>query len=199
MGHKKAGQEEMGKAPWFYRTFKNERLSIVNEDREQHARLRRPMAHGFSEQTVRDQGPIIQGYVNLFCQRLREASAESQLVVLSDWLSYVAFDIVGDLSFGEPFGCLKEGKEDEWLETMSNLGTTAIMFQMLGFFPWLKNFLLMLFAEKMEKYRDAHLSSSKEKMRRRMELQGTRPDFIHGLLQKREELVSHYVRFAYHA
>ena len=189
MGHKKADQEEMGKAPWFYRTFKHEALSIVNEDREPHARLRRPMSHGFSEQSLRDQGPVIRGYVDLFCQRLCEASAKSQLVVLSNWLSYVAFDIVGDLSFGEPFGCLKEGKEDEWLKSMANLGTTGVMFQCLGFFSWIKEPLVMIFANKMRKYRDAHLSSSTEKMRRRIEFKGERPDFIHGLLQKREQLV----------
>lgn len=191
MGHKKADQEEMGKAPWFYRTFKYEALSIINEDRKPHARLRRPMSHGFSEQSLRDQGPVIRGYVDLFCQRLREASAKSQLVVLSDWLSYVAFDIVGDLSFGEPFGCLKEGKEDEWLTSMANLGTTGVIFQCLGFFPWIKEPLVMIFAKTMRKYRDAHLSSSTEKMRRRIEFKGERPDFIQGLLQKREQLVSH--------
>lgn len=74
---------------------------------------------------------------------------------------------------------------------ISRNGTTAILFQVLDFFPWLKNILLMLFSEKMKKYRDAHLRSSKDKMRRRIQLQGTRPDFIEGLLQKREELVSY--------
>ncbi|KAL4812402.1 cytochrome P450 [Aspergillus spinulosporus] len=186
--HQRYGDiEEMGKAPWFYRMYKHEPLSIINEDRERHSHLRRPMAHGFSEQSLRDQGPIIRGYVDLFCQRLREASASSKLVVLSDWLSYVAFDIVGDLSFGEPFGCLKEGKEDEWLKSMSNLGVTAIMFQILGFFPWIKHILFIFFYKKMRKYCDAHFKKSEEKLWRRIKIQGTRSDFIEGLLQKREQ------------
>jgi hypothetical protein len=80
------------------------------------------MSHGFSEQSLRDQGPIIRGYAELLCQRLREVPTKTQPVVLSDWLFHVALHIVGDLSFGELFGCLKEGKEDEWLKSMSKLG-----------------------------------------------------------------------------
>ena len=28
-----------------------------------------------------------------------------------NWLNYLAFDIIGDLAFGEPFGMLKKGKD----------------------------------------------------------------------------------------
>lgn len=43
------------------------------------------------------------------------------------------------------------------------------------------------FAKAMRKYRDAHPRSSTERMRRRVEYKGERPDFIHGLLQKSEQ------------
>jgi hypothetical protein len=74
-----------------------------------HARQRRALAHAFSKQALLEQEPILRGYVNLFVQRLREMAHDGKPANMVSWFNFCTFDIIGDLSFGEPFGCLREG------------------------------------------------------------------------------------------
>ncbi|KAJ6109331.1 cytochrome P450 monooxygenase [Penicillium sp. IBT 16267x] len=113
MGHKN-GEPEMAKANWFYRPL-DEPLHIVNEDIDEHKRLRRQMAHAFSEKSMREQEPMIRKYVDILLERLRENCTNGS-VVISDWYNFTTFDIIGDLAFGESFGCLEGCKYDEWIK-----------------------------------------------------------------------------------
>jgi hypothetical protein len=51
----------------------------------------------------------LKGYVNLFVDRLREKAHKGEPANMVSWFNFCTFDIIGDLSFGEPFGCLREG------------------------------------------------------------------------------------------
>jgi hypothetical protein len=74
-----------------------------------HARQRRALAHAFSKQALMEQEHILREYVDLFVARLREMARRGEEVDMVRWFSFCTFDIIGDLSFGEPFGCLREG------------------------------------------------------------------------------------------
>ena len=74
-----------------------------------HARQRRALAHAFSKQALLEQEPILRGYVDLFVQKLREMAHRGEAANMVSWFNFCTFDIIGDLSFGEPFGCLSEG------------------------------------------------------------------------------------------
>jgi cytochrome P450 len=76
---------------------------------EHHARQRRALAHAFSRQALLEQEPILRGYVDLFVTRLRELARKGEPANMASWFNFCTFDIIGDLSFGEPFGCLREG------------------------------------------------------------------------------------------
>lgn len=66
---------------------------------------RRNFAHGFSEKALRDQEPIINIYLDLFIQKLRERKGKFDM---SDMFGFVTIDIIGDLTFGESFQCLEK-------------------------------------------------------------------------------------------
>jgi cytochrome P450 len=74
-----------------------------------HARQRRALSHAFSRQALLEQEGILRGYVELFVRRLRELAERGKEANLATWFNFCTFDIIGDLSFGEPFGCLREG------------------------------------------------------------------------------------------
>jgi cytochrome P450 len=74
-----------------------------------HARQRRALAHAFSRQALMEQESILRGYVDLFVKRLRELAHRGEPANMATWFTFCTFDIIGDLSFGEPFGCLQEG------------------------------------------------------------------------------------------
>ncbi|QKX57275.1 uncharacterized protein TRUGW13939_04386 [Talaromyces rugulosus] len=187
MGHRQ-GALEMEKASWFYRPIEEDPLHIVNESREQHGRLRRQMAHGFSEKALRDQEPLIRGYVNLLLQRLRENSQGGQPVVLSDWYNYTTFDIIGDLAFGESFGCLEGSVYDNWIKGIFAAGRIGTILQGLAFVPWLKRLLMLIVPKSVQEARNTHKKLTEAKMSRRMATVDGRPDIVDGLLKRKEEL-----------
>lgn len=70
---------------------------------------RRNLSSGFSEKALRDQEYIIMKYVDLLMQRLHENS-ENGPVDMAKWFNFATFDIIGDLTFGESFGCLEKSE-----------------------------------------------------------------------------------------
>ena len=88
----------------------------------EHARQRRALAHAFSKQALLEQEPILKGYVALFVKRLREMAHKGEAANMVSWFNFCTFDIIGDLSFGEPFGCLNDGRS---FRTRNRLSSTA--------------------------------------------------------------------------
>lgn len=188
MGHKN-GEEELGKADWFYRPLPEAR-HIVNEERDQHKGLRRAMAHGFSEKAMREQEPLIRKYTDLLLERLREQSKSGQSVAISDWYNFTTFDIIGDLAFGEAFGCLENAKYDYWIKTIFESGRLGIILQSISFYPILKSLLLLLVPKSLQEAQQKHKALTTTKMLRRLAIIEDRPDLINSLLKKKEDLVS---------
>lgn len=108
MGHRTGGNDasgapagEMLKYDKFYLPIEGMPTDIVNAGREEHALLRRTMAHGFSDRSMREQQPLIKGYIDLLVKRLRERSGEGRTVDMAAWYNFTTFDVIGDLAFGE--------------------------------------------------------------------------------------------------
>jgi cytochrome P450 len=189
MGHKKE-RSEFSKANWFYRPVEDQATHVVNESREQHGRLRRQMAHGFSEKAMRDQEPLIRSYVDMLLDRLHEFCTSGSQVILSDWYNYTTFDIIGDLAFGEPFGCLQGSNLDGWIQGIFEAGRLGILLQTLSVFPLVKRALMSMAPASMKAAHAKHQKLTQQKMERRMEKEEGRSDLIEGLLRKKDELVS---------
>ncbi|KAF3395038.1 Isotrichodermin C-15 hydroxylase [Talaromyces pinophilus] len=189
MGHRNGQEAEMAKAMWFYRPIE-EPTHIVNETPEQHRNLRRQMAHGFSEKGMRDQESLIRKYVNLLVEKLHEQSSKpgGNPVIMSDWYNFTTFDIIGDLAFGESFGCLSGSNYDDWIKSIFDLAYIGSILQALSFYPLLKKTLLSLVPKSAQDAYEKHKVLTKEKMHRRMAIKEERPDLIEGLLRKKDEL-----------
>lgn len=74
-------------------------LSDVNE----HARLRRGLSHAFSAKALGEQEELISEYIDTFIQQLTQTCEQGQSVNMTHWFETMTFNIIGDLSFGEPF------------------------------------------------------------------------------------------------
>ncbi|ROV97385.1 hypothetical protein VMCG_06862 [Cytospora schulzeri] len=190
--------EEFGKYMLFYRN-RGIAPSILAETRDNHALLRRQLSHGFSEKSMRDQEPIIKGYIDLLIRRLKEqcvpapgVGSEKERLLQSKtvfdmrhWYTFTTFDLIGDLAFGEPFGCLEKGETNARVRTIEKgLATQQIgmAVKMLG----LHRFLLLLAKSRARFQRDI-MNQMAETLRRRMALNVERPDFIEGLLKKQKD------------
>ena len=87
-GHRQAGQDEFPKSPKLYKIFDDLPTSIITAGREEHSLLRRQMAHGFSDRSMRGQEPIIGAYVDLLVQRLQSKCDGGRTPLNSKYFSF---------------------------------------------------------------------------------------------------------------
>lgn len=77
----------------------------------EHNLMRRILAPGFSDRALREQEYIVQKYTTLLVKRFQEAVMDSSNgsadIELYQWCRFTAFDIIGDLFFGESFHSLR--------------------------------------------------------------------------------------------
>ncbi|KAL4877750.1 cytochrome P450 [Aspergillus karnatakaensis] len=199
MGHRSG--PEMGKDPHFYSPVTVGPPNLANAPRAQHGVFRRLMAHGFSEQAMRAQEPLIRGYVDLLVRRLREHSHShshshsdsdsgnengEKAVDMAAWYNYTTFDVIGDLAFGEGFGCLAESRMHPWIEVVTSMGRFMTVLQFVSLYPVLKGLVLGMMPRAVKEAGVEHARMAREKVLRRMEL-GERPDLINTMIKKREE------------
>ncbi|PVH86386.1 cytochrome P450 [Cadophora sp. DSE1049] len=91
-------------------------VAAVND--QDHRRMRRLLSHAFSEKALTAQVPLINSYVDKLIDNLRRKANESGGSTTLDvvkWYNYTTFDILGDLAFGEPFGCLEDDSLHPWI------------------------------------------------------------------------------------
>lgn len=115
----------------FYDAFVSIRRGLFNtRDRADHTRKRKFVSHIFSQKTVVEFEPHLQRYVGLLinqwdrlydlaCKGLSGNEGEGGWtgkngrlwLDLLPWSNYLAFDIIGDLAFGAPFGMIEAGRD----------------------------------------------------------------------------------------
>jgi cytochrome P450 len=94
---------------WYLKPL-NKAASLLSADEVAHPRMRRSLAHAFSDNALRGQEPLVQQYVDLLVQRLGEQESEGEPVDIMRWYNFTTFDVICDLSFGEPLYCLRDNK-----------------------------------------------------------------------------------------
>jgi cytochrome P450 len=93
---------------WYPRPVNGE-WHVINADEAGHSRMRRNLSHAFSDKVLREQEGLVQGYVDLLVQRLHDQVQEGlEAVDIMRWYNYATFDIITDLTFGEPLYCLRD-------------------------------------------------------------------------------------------
>lgn len=192
MGHKTGSNRgsEFPKYEGFYKPLGGP-SDIVNSVGDEHAALRRLMSHGFSDKSLREQEPIIKKYIDLLISRLHQNSS-GPLDIMS-WYNYTTFDVIGDLAFGEPFGCLDNSDYHPWIRMIFDSARLGAILQVGSFFPLLRKFLIyVLSSEAMRRRKADHESMTRAKLERRIEqgLKNERPDLVENLIRKREVIVS---------
>ncbi len=188
-GHRKAGEEEFPKFEGTYDLFPHLPKSIINANRQDHSALRRQLSHGFSDRSMREQEPIIGSYVDLLISRLKGVVEKKSSQNLREWYNYATFDIIGDLSFGADggFGCLEGSNYHPWVRIIAESVREAGIFHGLYHLGVIAT-APIAWASKMGILADSkHRSIVYEKVGQRMQ-GGERPDFLEGLIRRKDEL-----------
>ncbi|VUC37234.1 unnamed protein product, partial [Clonostachys rosea] len=193
------GQKQM---PKILRTKPvNGRPNLMSATDEDHARQRKLLAHAFSDQALRSQESILRSYADLLVEKLNEVSGRGDTDVdIQEWLTFATFDIIGDLSFGKPFGNLENGKATGWVGTFKHGIKQGVLFSAFRsiWSPFWDRFWTRQLGPYVQAKRHQQGRYAAAAVNERLERKTERPDFISYCLRgseggkslPREELAS---------
>lgn len=187
-GHRKNGKGEHGKELMFYiAALRN----IIGAPREEHSRFRRILSHGFSAKSMQEQQPLIKRHVDLLMQRLKEKTHDEDgkpqpaVADLAAWFNFTTFDVIGDLAFGEPFGCLEESRYHAWVRAIIGTNSQLSVVQALQWVIPSLSVFLSNFNPNHGRFLGSALRRSlqyaQDKIAKRLALETSRPDFVEAM------------------
>ncbi|KAM5347567.1 hypothetical protein ACJ41O_007391 [Fusarium nematophilum] len=185
-GHKNNPDKIFDKDRSFYKPPHGQ-VDLTTADNEGHRRSRRVLAHAFSERALRGQEDIMQDYVSKFISQLTSRANHGGVVDIVKWFNFTTFDIIGDLAFGEPFGCLDSGGYHPWVRKIFEsvkIIPFAVAVERLG----LGKTMYMLTPPSLKKSEEEHFQLSKATALKRIESRNTdREDFMSYILRHNDE------------
>lgn len=159
-------------------------------DQSDHARMRKVIAPAFTEKAIRGQEDLIESYAAKFVQCLEQevckAGINGTVVDITRWFNFTAFDLIGDLVFGESFNCLESNEFHHWafqiLATFKAV-TCAVSLRYYPYLDWLLRLAIPKSVWETQKY---HFGLAVDKVQRRLGAEKERPDVL-GMLKMDEE------------
>ena len=137
---------------------------------EEHDRQRRALSHGFSKKALWDQEAGVNAFVTKLIDNMHSFARKGEAFDIVKWFNFVTFDVIGDLSFGESFGCLERGDFHFWITLIFDAVKAGAIEQASRRFAtagsstqrWLQKWSQGDLAER----RASHLAYSREKVMR---------------------------------
>jgi hypothetical protein len=110
--------------------------------------------------------------------RERAASPTTAVVDMVRWFNFTTFDMIGDLAFGESFGCLEEGILHRWITAIFSFVRCGNWIRAARRFPPpLSQLAKMLIPRNLIEERKYQFAFSRDKVNRRVEQDTERNDF----------------------
>ncbi|KOC07833.1 cytochrome P450 monooxygenase [Aspergillus flavus AF70] len=161
--------------------------SIIVAKDDVHRRFRRLLSHPMSDKALGSQQEIITGYVDQLIHELRQRSERSEVVDMVRWFNFTSFDILGDLAFGESFGCLGSGLMHPWIELIFTSIKSVMDMQIIRRVPGLFSLILAIAGLQQKQDLQEQFMFCQKKARERYTKETTRPDFMTYILRATEE------------
>jgi cytochrome P450 len=165
---------------------------VTTADIQIRARMRRLLSTSFNEQSLLDQAPVLEKYANKVIDRLsaiyqdNTSRREATVVNMLDWTNFYTMDIIGDLAMGESFHCLDQSSYHPWVKTLYMFFKGMIIAAAVRFFPGGWSLLQALIPKKLREQQKQHTDFTNAKIRERLELKTSRPDFLSPFLREME-------------
>ncbi|KAF9891098.1 hypothetical protein FE257_005034 [Aspergillus nanangensis] len=166
--------------------------TISMADHDNHARQRKALSHGFSKKALWEQEKIIQEFVTKLMGNIHRFAEKGEAFDIVKWFNFVTFDVIGDLSFGESFGCLERGDFHFWITLIFDAVKAGAIEQASRRFATAgsptQKLLQKLAQGSLAKRRADHLTYSRTKVMRydSRAKDSDRKDFIHYILKQSE-------------
>uniref|UniRef100_L7J1E3 Uncharacterized protein n=1 Tax=Pyricularia oryzae (strain P131) TaxID=1143193 RepID=L7J1E3_PYRO1 len=162
--------------------------------RELHEKYAAP----FTNRALLQQQDILRVHVDKLITALRAKARNKESVNMGEWSphtqpdTYTTFDIIGDICFAEPFGCLDGGESNEWARAIINIFKAATWDQAIrrvaGTGTLLHKALVkIIIPAEAAQWRTIHFSNSKAKTLARLaDPDRQHPDLIKHILDSED-------------
>lgn len=107
---------------------------------ENHMRIARNLASGYSFSNIIKTEPYIDTALRTLRRQLTSLAERKEPVDFSQWLNFLAFDVLGEATFSKSFGFLDSGVDIG--DTVKNNVFLRMYISILGHFPWAHDYLL---------------------------------------------------------
>lgn len=156
---------------------------IWSQSRAEHAKHRKILATSFSDASLRAQEPILLGYADLLIKQLRARASRGEVIDAWAWFNYLSFDVIGDLTFGEPFDCVKDGQFHPWISFIFTNLTNMMYAQIVMTMGRLGTIIEALIPQRVWAEAISHAQATRDKVDRRLARTTDRPDFVTGFMK----------------
>lgn len=109
-GHKSAGKQIPVKSEFYdiYGSGFNSLCIGSERDPQKHLQMKMSLSAAFSTKALQEQEHIVSKVVDAFVARLGE-KCDGEGMNMPKWYELVAFDILGEMAFGNSFHCIQDG------------------------------------------------------------------------------------------
>lgn len=107
-----------------------------------------------------------------------ENISQGARVNMTDWLNFFTMDVIGDLAFGEPFGCLDRGEYHHWVRTLFSYLKGMSIAAAPRYYPATQFLFEKLIPKSVVDGQKRHTQYANQMINRRLELKSDRPDFM---------------------
>ncbi|KAJ8116198.1 hypothetical protein ONZ43_g4492 [Nemania bipapillata] len=166
--------------------------SIISErDPTRHGEMRRLLAHAFSLTSLKEQEELIIGNIDRFIELVKAKTCkQGEIFDIAKGYERMAFDIIGDLAFGQNFGALETDETHPWIATLLGALTKGALIDTFKRFPTVAQIIGVLAKKQLTKlYED---TSKNEQMAidlvsKRIQNESNRKDFMTRILEHRSQ------------
>lgn len=123
-------------------------------------------------------------YVSKLISKLHEKARfeETAVVDMVNWYNFTTFDLIGDLAFGESFGCLELGLLHPWVRCVFEFIKMIFLYQAFArIHPLLAIFVNLVISPSQANDAKKHNEYSVALARKRIDTKTDRPDFSESL------------------
>ncbi|KAI4861117.1 putative cytochrome P450 [Hypoxylon rubiginosum] len=154
-------------------------------DPKVHASKKKNLLAAFSPRSLAAQESIIQRCSDAFVAKVGPLSRKSKDGInMVEWFEMSAFDLLGEMAFGESFGCVAEEKHHFWIDLILKHLREIVLVDNLRRFRLLAMLGKWLLPSLAMKVKATHQQYSRDKVQRRLESKSSRQDFFTNIVAK---------------
>ncbi|KAK0612198.1 cytochrome P450 [Immersiella caudata] len=177
---------------------------IVEIDKQEHARMRRMLSHGFSTTNLLEHERIIHRRTDEMMDRLhalREENGKPGIDIVK-WSYHITYDITGEMCFGDTWE-IQTAKQPQgkfhWADVITATTNVNDMLRAVCVVPGLSSLVTWLMPKALQDTIVRHAEYATEHTQARLAMETNRKDFVHHMLHAKgcprptdAEIASHF-------